>query len=145
MMTQFPEFASMRHAARLLHIECEALALQGRFVEAANTLVTGLRMARHVDQEPLILAYLVHIAIEALAFSALRKLLYYSNGSPTVAARIRQIIEMEWRRPSLAGDQSLPGDVLRRAPLQRRVGIGRDPLPRRPAEPRPILSPGGGR
>ena len=51
-------------------------------------------------------------------------------------------VDQHGRRPAAAGNRLLPGDVLRRAPLDGNVRRGRNPVARRPAKLRPIGSHG---
>jgi hypothetical protein len=98
----FPEFAAIRHGARILYAESQMLALQNRYPEAVEALSVCLRAARHAGNEQLSISYLVRTALEAIALSGLRKLLYYSQGDPEVSRLISRAINREWRLASYA-------------------------------------------
>jgi hypothetical protein len=100
--TPYRELIAMRQGARLLSIECQILALQGKYEEAASLLATGFRMARHAGSEPFYMAYLVRQSIEASMLSTVWRLLYLSGGDPQVAARVRRTVDQEWKPTPLA-------------------------------------------
>lgn len=93
----FPEFAAMRHGVRLLYAQSQLLSLQGRFTEAIEAMRTGLVVARHAGNEPTIISMLIRLALESISLSGLRKIMYFSNGKPDVAASIRQAVEACWK------------------------------------------------
>ena len=61
-----PEYAQMRKMARLLAARAVLESEAGHPEAALRTICIGARMARHLDEEPILIAFLVRIAIEAL-------------------------------------------------------------------------------
>ena len=71
MFEQIPHLGPMRRAARMLKSDSFARAERGDFAGAGENIHALLGMARQLQAEPMLLANLVGIAVEALASGAL--------------------------------------------------------------------------
>lgn len=93
----FPEYARFRRLARILSAEAQLLSAQGRVHEAVATAALVLRMARHAASDPVLIAYLVAAAIDAIGNRVLCNLL---QAHPD-AATARQILGVLRTEPPL--------------------------------------------
>jgi hypothetical protein len=87
----FPEFARMREAAKLLRLESLAMARQGHPVEAIRNQALGFRIAKQADEDPILIGYLVGVAIENISLSGMGDIVR-ENPTPAVAAAIHSAI-----------------------------------------------------
>lgn len=62
----FGELARAKQAAKLLSLQARAEADRGQLDRAIDTLAATQRLARHVGEEPAVIAYLVDISIESI-------------------------------------------------------------------------------
>lgn len=74
-MVRLPELAQMRNYARLTAVKARLEARTGRFDEAVHTLQTGLAMAQHVAQTPILVNRLVGIAMARLMLDVAEELI----------------------------------------------------------------------
>ena len=65
--TQLPDVQRMRSAMNVLDAKSRLLLAEGKTEEALTTAITMLRLARHVEHEPLLIGYLVLVACRASA------------------------------------------------------------------------------
>lgn len=63
---RFSELAQAKQAAKLLSLQARAEAERGQPDRAIDTLAATQRLARHVAEEPAVIAYLVDISIESI-------------------------------------------------------------------------------
>lgn len=70
-----PQLSSARSLCRLLYLRTMWLARQGKPGEAADSLVSSLRMLRMFDRQPVLIGYLVKIACLALDVEAVATVL----------------------------------------------------------------------
>jgi len=80
---QFPHYADARRLARILRAHARLCAIDGRRSEAMADVAAILGIARHVGQEPVLLASLVEYAIIALARASLESVLTECSPSPS--------------------------------------------------------------
>ncbi|HEX8322465.1 MAG TPA: hypothetical protein VF595_01010, partial [Tepidisphaeraceae bacterium] len=75
-MTKVMEFLSpARHAVQLTWLAARSDAAAGRWEAAVDDLLSGLAVARHVGQQPLLLCHLVEIGASVGTIDRLAKLL----------------------------------------------------------------------
>jgi hypothetical protein len=70
-----PQMASARSLAKLLYLRTVWLARQGKGGEAADSLVSSLRMLRMFDRQPMLIGHLVKVACVALDVDAVAAVL----------------------------------------------------------------------
>jgi hypothetical protein len=107
---RFPEFAGFREAARWIKAESAAQLKDGRPLEAVKTQALGFRIARHAASDPILIGYLVGVAINAITLSGMEHILYTAGGDPAVADAVGQAVEKDFARLSLA--HSFRGDLV---------------------------------
>ncbi len=105
----FPEFATVRAAARLLETESYLLAHQGRYKEAVEAGARGLRLAGHAGSDPSLISYLVGCACDAIALQSFSGLLSLAGTNPEVCRQVSQAIAVN--RPRLSLRAGLTGDL----------------------------------
>jgi len=99
---QVPEFALIRRASRWISAESYLLLLDGKPMEAVRNQALGFRLARHAASDPMLLSYLVGVAVNGITLVGFEKILYEAGRDPAVAEAVRRTIEKEFPRPSLA-------------------------------------------
>lgn len=80
---QFPHYAGARRLARILGAHARLCAIDGRRREAMADVAAILGIARHVGQEPVLLASLVEYAIISIARVALQNVLRECSPRPS--------------------------------------------------------------
>ena len=98
----FPEFAKMRMAARWLSAESALQLYDGKPLVAVQTEALGFRVAFHAAKDPMLIAYLVANAIDAITLRGMERILYAAGDQPGVALAIQQAIEAGAQPRSLA-------------------------------------------
>src|SRR5579872_293860 len=107
---QFPEFAVMRSAARWLSAESALQLYDGRPIEAIRTAALLFGVADHAANDPMLIAYLVSVAIDAIAYAGMERILYAAGVRPGVADSVRRAFERGPRPKSLSF--ALRGEVV---------------------------------
>ena len=105
----FPEFATVRAAARLLETESYLREHQGNTHEAVHAASRGLRLAGHAGSDPSLISYLVGCACDAIALQSFSGILAQSGADPAVCTEVGQAITAN--RPTLSLRSSLIGDM----------------------------------
>jgi len=90
---QFPEFRWMRFAARWLGAERAMLLRGGNYMEAIRRQARGFRLSQHAASDPIIIAYLVAVAIDNITFAGFEKILNDAGEKPGIASEVRRTIE----------------------------------------------------
>ena len=98
----FPEFARMRVAARWLSAESALQLYDGKPLDAIRTEALGFRLAFHTAKDPMLIAYLVSIAIDTITLRGMERILYTAGDRPGVALAVQQAIEANAKPHSLA-------------------------------------------
>lgn len=88
----FPEYADIKDLVRLLAARAQLLSLRGQSKEALNDLQDGARLTRHLDDEPVLIAALVHIHCESILLDALRFVAGQNRGNALILQRAASII-----------------------------------------------------
>jgi hypothetical protein len=109
-LMEFPGFATMREAARLLKAESFFLAREGRFQEAIDNQVLGLRIANHAAGEPGLIAQFVSVACQAIALSGMENILCLAGPDAGVAEAVRKA--MATHRLPIRLSRALKGEVV---------------------------------
>ncbi|HLK55462.1 MAG TPA: hypothetical protein VKU00_02805, partial [Chthonomonadaceae bacterium] len=99
---KLPEYANMRLAARWLSGESAVLLHDGKTQQAIETQALGFRIARHASNDPILIAQLVAIAIDAISLAGMERILYTAGDRPEIAQAVQQAIEKEWKPVSMA-------------------------------------------
>ncbi len=81
---EFQEYARFREAARRLATRAEVQRTSGHLDDAAGSCLTSLRIADHSEQSPILIGYLVSIAIQGITLDELERV--FSSGDPSPAA-----------------------------------------------------------
>jgi hypothetical protein len=105
-----PEYATMRWAARRLSAESTVLLMDGKPFDAVNELVHGFQLSKHAAKDPILVAFLVSAAIDAITLAGYEKILYVEGDQPGVAEAVLKAIEKNWRPRSLA--YAMRGDLV---------------------------------
>ncbi len=96
-----PEYARMRAGIRALTAESTLLLADGKPLDAIQNQSLGFQMAQHADSDPIIIANLVAIALDAITLRGMEKVLYASGEQPGVAQAVEQAIAQHWKPHSL--------------------------------------------
>jgi hypothetical protein len=88
---EFSNFLQARQGSKMLRLESLAIARQGHPVEAIRNQAVGFRIADQVAQDPVIISYLVAVAVENIAMAGMADIAR-ENPTPAVAAAIRSSI-----------------------------------------------------
>jgi len=86
---KLPHLAKIRICAQLLEKDAAANAGKGRMDWAAQSVMDGLRLARSLDQEPLLISQLVRLACDAIVLSSLEDSLGLKAYSEEQLARLQ--------------------------------------------------------
>jgi hypothetical protein len=81
--TLLPELQEMRHLARLLALRARVEILDGHTDRAVRALQTGLAAAKHVGETPVLIGYLVGVAMSTITAREL-ELLLSQPGAPNL-------------------------------------------------------------
>jgi tetratricopeptide (TPR) repeat protein len=92
------EVGNLRSAARLLSYRATVLLAHGRRDEALQSAVDILRLARHIDKQPMMIGHLVAIAVRGLGVETANRVLR----SGPVADSARDALDAELARHDLA-------------------------------------------
>jgi hypothetical protein len=106
----FPEFVAARQAARLLAIRAILSSDSGRLQSAFRDIGAGLRLARHAGREPVVIAMLVQIAIEAIMGAALEQVVLDHIGEPRVIRLAEGTLAAQGPLPSI--EHAFRGEVV---------------------------------
>jgi len=107
----FPRDAQFRDYARWLVYESNVLLQEGKPLDAIQVDALGFSLARQVGSQGSLITLLVSEAIDALALSGLRTILYHEADNPAAVAAIGQAIETQRSAPNFR--PTLRGEVVR--------------------------------
>lgn len=107
---KFPEFQTIRAAARLLETEGYLQEHQGHHKEAIQAAARGLRLAGHAGSDPTLISYLVGCACDAIALQSFSSLLLQAGTNPDVCQEVKEAIAAN--RPALSVRSALVGDTI---------------------------------
>ena len=100
-----PEIQEMRSLARLVALRARLATIDGKTDEAMHWIETGMVMGRHIAQGPILVQYLVGVAIDSLMVRGIEDLIQ-APGTPSLywalADRPRPFIDL---RESLEGER----------------------------------------
>ena len=97
-----PEYARMRSATRILRAESALLLADGKPLEAIRNNALGFKIAQHAASDPILIADLVAIAIDAITFQGMEQILYAAGEQPGIAQAVEQSVTHTWQTHSLA-------------------------------------------
>jgi hypothetical protein len=89
--TPFPEYATMRNLARMFAVQALLHVQAKNPLAALSTIRNGIVLARHVGQDPFLIAYLVRIMILAVMDVPFRQVLWQFGNRSDVLTRAAQI------------------------------------------------------
>jgi hypothetical protein len=95
-----PEYADLRELAKNLALDARAAAARGDRASALNRLRQTRRMAEQIEQEPILIPFLVGVAIRTLADREALELVYRHRSDARMVAALRSYFE-ESRLPSM--------------------------------------------
>ena len=107
---KFPEFETIRAAARLLETESYLQEHQEHHKEAVEAAARGLRLAGHAGSDPTLISYLVGCACDAIALQSFSSVLLQAGTNPDVCLEVSQAIAAN--RPALSVRPALIGDAV---------------------------------
>ncbi len=81
----FPHFASLRSAAQMLRIQALVSAEAGHLDEALDWCQVTLRMSEQAASEPIVIAQLIAIALQAITLDAVERIISEQQLEPGVA------------------------------------------------------------
>lgn len=126
---QFPEFATMREACRLVNAQSWVLAHEGTYDAAIAAQATGFRIAEQAAGDPCVISFLVGVACESITLSGYERVLYRGGDRPEVAEQVyRTVVAHRLRldpRRALGGDVPSLGVAFRDDAPGRTGGGGR--------------------
>lgn len=96
-----PHFAGLRESARELRLESVLLAKEGRYPEAITNQTRGYRLAEHAGSDPILISYLVAVAMDAITTSGMQDILTLAGPNAAVDAQVAQAVTDKAARPSL--------------------------------------------
>lgn len=99
---EFREFAKFRRTARWLAAESYLQLIDGKPLEAIHTQALGFRVAQHAAHDPVLIAYLVALAIDNISLAGMENILYRIGSDTAVAGALRAAINSECKPLSLA-------------------------------------------
>jgi len=82
----FPELAQIRRAARIIAIESAVMAHDGDCVAALKNAAIGFELAKHGYQEPILIGYLVAVAVDAITINSVDRIMVANRANPQVVA-----------------------------------------------------------
>lgn len=104
----FPHLAEIRTCSRLLRQEAVSQAARGHTDAATTALLAGFRLARSLDNEPVLISKLVQIASLGEAFDALQQSL--NQKSFTDAELLRLLTALRDAEPAVAFRRAMLGE-----------------------------------
>lgn len=96
-----PEYARMRAGVRMLTAESTLLLADGKPLDAIQNQTQGFHMAQHAEADPIIIANLVAIALDAITLRGMERVLYAAGEQPGVAQAVEQSVAQNWMPHSL--------------------------------------------
>ncbi len=106
----FPEYAQFRDAARWLNAEAYLQLVDGQPRNAVRTQALGFRIATHAASDPILIAYLVGVAMDAITLNGLQRILYVAADDPAVCSAVAETVEKDQTALSLS--RAMPGEVV---------------------------------
>ena len=88
----FPEYQSMREAARLLKTESYLLARDGKYQDAITNQQRGFRVAEHAASDPVLISFLVGTACNSVTLSGMQSILALAGPDVSVDAEVQNAV-----------------------------------------------------
>ncbi len=110
LLLEFPEFATMREAARLLSAESYLLAREGRYREAIANEAHVFRIADHANSGPNAISQLVGMACDTIALIGMENVLSTAGPNAQVDEAVRTTVAAH--RPHLRVRRALEGEIV---------------------------------
>jgi hypothetical protein len=149
--TRLPDVQEARKVAYLLEQESRLQAQEKDSDGALRSVRAGVHVASSLDDTPILVGQLIHIACRAVALASLERVLAQGEPSPAGLAELQQALEDEERQPDLltglrgerAGvDMLMQNLESHRVPLSVTLN-GFGPGSGTQLKPTPLLLPGG--
>ncbi len=86
--TLFPHLNPLRQATRLLSLEAMEQTEEQRPQEAVESVIASLSVSRSLNQEPVLISYLVHVACQGISLESLQRIL---NRMPLTDAQLAKL------------------------------------------------------
>jgi hypothetical protein len=109
LLLEFPEYPTIREAARLLSAESYFLARDGHYQEAIANQARVFRIAEHPTADPCAIGQLVGIACDEIALAGMDNVLCLAGPNPEVAETLRTTVATH--RPPLRLRRTLEGEI----------------------------------
>lgn len=97
-----PHLAPMRNPARALAARARLRLMSGDTDGALDDLETLLRSAKHVQQQPMIISYLVGVAVSALAHDVLLELPVIAGKEADYASIVKRLRRIDRKPPTMS-------------------------------------------
>jgi hypothetical protein len=98
----FPEFATIRFAARWLTAESILMAYDGKPTQAVQNEELGFNLANHGGSDNTLISYLVDLAIHAITLGGMERILSIGGRDPKVCEAVIESIETHNSHSSLS-------------------------------------------
>ncbi len=135
---QFREFPAAREAARLLSIRATLASDAGRYRQAFRDVALGARIGHHVGREPIIIALLVRVAIDAIMDRAFVNTLLDHIRKPDAVRIARETLRSFGRAPDI--EHGCRGEAVMSRVAVDIVRSGKDIASLTGSEPPPTVS-----
>ena len=91
--TLLPHLNQLRQAARLLSLEAMEQTEEQRPQEAVESVIASLNVSRSLNQEPMLISYLVHVACQGISLESLQRILNRMPLTDTQLSELAAAIE----------------------------------------------------
>ena len=96
-----PEYSRMRAGVRALTAESTLLLADGKPIDAAQNQALGFKIAQHAATDPILIANLVGVALDAITLRGMEKILYATGEQPGIGRTVDRAIASDWKPHSL--------------------------------------------
>lgn len=124
--TPLLETQNARSVARLLRVDAEVLADEGRIDAALGSVRAIFGVGRSIGDEPFLISGLVRFAISTIGRHSLRRTLALGEASPEALAAVQAVLLEDWAEPMLLTEAR--GERASFDALLRRVRDGELPI-----------------
>jgi len=114
-MTLLPDVGPLREAARLLRLQAALAADEGRPEDATRSVSAMLRLARSLDEEPILISALVRMSVDMMAVETTERVIARADVSAeqlsSLEAHVRDAMGHRTFRRAIAGERAMAMSV----------------------------------
>jgi len=99
--TLFPHLSPLRQATRLLSLEAMEQTEEQRPQQAVESVIASLSVSRSLNQEPVLISYLVHVACQGISLESLQRILNRMPLTDTQLSELAAAIEESQNQQTL--------------------------------------------